>query len=143
MVICVIAMFVFAVLGIFSAKYRSYATEAFSCVFNRITLRPCESGFDQKMKMKVVTRTFKFSSGLGKFTYKHFETISWIFTILLISSLLYTSYSVYNLIAFGTCDPSDPTSCIITGPIQSEEIVCPPEESPGFDVFSILNNWVS
>jgi len=108
-------MFVFAVLGIFSAKYRSYATEAFSCVFNRITLRPCESGFDQKMKMKAVTKAFKFSPKLGKTVYKHFEIISWIFTILLVLSLGYTIFSLYSLAVYGTCDPFNPGSCVLAG----------------------------
>ena len=105
-------MFVFAVLGIFSAKYRSYAGEAFSCVFNRITLRPCESGFDQKMKMKAVTKAFKFSPGFGKIVYKRFELISWIFTILLVVSLGYTLFSIYNLAVYGTCDMANPDSCV-------------------------------
>ena len=111
--ICVVAMVVFAMLGVFSAKYRSYAAEAFSCVFNRITLRPCETGFDQKMKMKVVTKTFKRSKRIGKFMYKHFEAISWVFTILLVLSLGYTLFSLYNLALFGSCDPIG-GSCVLT-----------------------------
>lgn len=107
-------MFVFAALGIFSAKYRSYAGEAFSCVFNRITLRPCESGFDQKMKMKAVTKAFKFSPRFGKIVYKRFELISWMFTILLIVSLGYSMYSVYSLAVYGTCDMANPDSCVLT-----------------------------
>jgi len=106
-------MVVFAILGIFSAKYRAYAKEAFSCVFNRITLRPCDTGFDQKMKMKIVNKTFKRSPKIAKYIYRHFELISWIFTLLLIISLGYTIYSIYNLVVYGTCNPIDPGSCVL------------------------------
>ncbi len=54
--ICLIALFIFAVLGIFSAKYRELSKEAFNCVFRRITLRKCETGFDKKMKAGFVSR---------------------------------------------------------------------------------------
>ncbi len=114
LVICVVAMFVFAVLGVFSAKYRAYTKESFACVFNRITLRPCDTGFDQRMKTKVVTKTFKASPKLGKIVYKHFERISWMFTILLVVSLVYASLGVYNIAVYGTCTPDSPGECVLT-----------------------------
>ena len=119
--ICIIAMVVFAVLGIFSAKYRSYAAEAFSCVFRRVTLRPCESDFDHRMKMKVISHTFQRSERLGKFVYKHFELISWIFTIIMIVSLAYSAVAAYNLIVYGTCTPGSSDVCTINQLVQSAE----------------------
>lgn len=112
--ICIIAFFVFAFLGIFSAKYRGYAKESFSCVFRRITLRPCETNFDQKVKMKIVSKMFTKSPRLARFTMKHFELLSWILTILTIISLAYSIYSIYNLAIYGTCDITNPDQCIIT-----------------------------
>jgi hypothetical protein len=105
-------MIVFAVLGIFSARYRGYAKEAFSCVFRRLTLRPCETNFHHKVKMKVVSKMFRKSPKTARFTLKHFEAISWVFTILLIVSLAYTAYSVYNLAVYGTCDIVNPDGCV-------------------------------
>ncbi len=100
--ICIIALVVFGILGIFSAKYRTYAKEAFSCVFQRITLRPCTTGFDQKMKMKITGKLMK-APKLANFVYKHFEAISWVFTIIFIVSTAYTIYSGYNYYVYGNC----------------------------------------
>ena len=71
------------------------------------------------MKTKAVTKTFRFSPKLGKVVYKHFEAISWLFTILLVVSLIYASLGVYNLVVYGTCTPGDPGSCVITGTTES------------------------
>lgn len=105
MSICLVAMVVFAVLGLFSAKYRKWAKEAFDCVARRLTLRPCKTEFNQKVRAKLTGKLMGKSPGLARFTHRHFEAISWVFTIVLFLSLAYTAYSVYNLAVFGTCDP--------------------------------------
>jgi thiol-disulfide isomerase/thioredoxin len=103
--ICIIALVVFGVLGLFSVGYRSLAKEAFSCVFRRMTLRPCETGFDQRMKAKVVSKILSRSHRAARFVNNHFEALSWIFTIAMFASLGYSAYSLYNLATLGTCDP--------------------------------------
>ena len=113
MVICVIAMIVFGILGIFSVGYRQLAMEAFDCVFKRITLRPCTTGFDQKMKSKITAKLMRFPR-LARFTYRYFELMSWFFTITLVLSMGYTAYSVYNLAVYHTCDPQHPQNCVFT-----------------------------
>ena len=117
--ICFIALFVFAILGIFSATHRAYAKEAFDCVFRRVTLRKCNTAFDQKMKMRVSTGIMKRNGALGGFVFRHFELISWIFTILTIASLIYSAIAVYNLAVYQTCDPQHPEACVLT-PAQVE-----------------------
>jgi hypothetical protein len=111
MVICLIALIIFSFLGIFSVRYRRLAKEAFNCVFRRITLRPCETGFNKRMKMKIVSKSFKFSPKLSKVIYKYFEGLSWIFTILLVVSLVVSANGIYNLTTYGTCDPHS-TECV-------------------------------
>jgi hypothetical protein len=112
--ICIIALVVFGILGIFSAKYRSLAKEAFDCVFRRMTLRPCTTGFDQKMKMKIVSKSFKHSPKLSQLIYKYFEALSWTFTILMIVSLIFTGIGAYNYVAFGNCNgPNSSAYCVI------------------------------
>ncbi|MBI5229385.1 thioredoxin family protein [Candidatus Micrarchaeota archaeon] len=103
--ICLIALVVFAVLGIFSAKYRTLAREAADCVFRRMTLRPCVTGFDQRMKGEIVVRSFAVHPRIASFANKHFEVLSWIFMILMFLSFGYTVYGLYNLVTLGTCDP--------------------------------------
>jgi len=107
MSICLVALVVFAVLGIFSGKYRRWTMEAFQCVARRLTLRPCETGFNQRVRAKITAKLMKKSTRTARFTNKHFEAISWIFTILLFLSLFYTTYSFYNITVYGSCDLSD------------------------------------
>ena len=111
---CLIALGVFAVLGIFSAKYRKWAREAFDCVGRRLTLRPCQTGFNEKVRAKVVSKLLPRNAGVARFTHKYFEAIAWVFTIVMFVSLAYTAYGFYNLAVYGTCDPSDPDSCVFT-----------------------------
>ncbi len=63
---CLIALIVFSILGIFSATHRKLAKEAFDCVFRRITLRPCNTGFDQKIKGKIIGKLLNKSPKLAK-----------------------------------------------------------------------------
>lgn len=110
--ICIIALITFSILGIFSAKYRGFAREAFRCVSRRVTLKPCDTSFDKKMKSKITGKLMKRSPRTAGVVYRHFDAISWVFTIILIVSLAYSTYSVYNLAIHGTCDPADPNGCL-------------------------------
>ena len=102
--ICFLGMIVFGILGIFSAAHRKVAKEAFDCIFRRITLRKCETGLDTKLKSTIVGRSLKKHHSLGKFVYKNFEIVSWIFTILLVISMVWTAVSGYNYYAYGNCN---------------------------------------
>jgi len=101
---------VFSILGIFSAKYRKLAKEAFNCVFLRIQLKPCETGMDTKVKSKVTSKLMRFPR-LARLWYRHFEMISFVFVILMLGSLFFATSGLYNLYVHGSCDPNSP-SCI-------------------------------
>lgn len=122
--LCVVALIVFGVLGIFSAKYRVLAKEAFNCVFKRITFRPCESNFDRKIKMKFFLKLKKIPI-LARTWYKHYELVSWGFVILFIGSSFFAVRGVYNLVTYGSCDPHS-TNCIFNPGVltcESEECI--------------------
>jgi hypothetical protein len=104
--ICLIALFVFAVLGIFSTKYRQLAKEAFRCVFLKIQFKPCDVELDTKIKSTLTSKLLRRSPRAAKFVYKRFELLSLVFTILFFASLAYTVYGLYNLFTIGTCDPN-------------------------------------
>ncbi|PIN98559.1 MAG: hypothetical protein COT90_03765 [Candidatus Diapherotrites archaeon CG10_big_fil_rev_8_21_14_0_10_31_34] len=111
--ICFIALIVFAVLGIFSAKYRNYAKEAFDCVFRRMTLRKCTTAFDKKMKMKVTGKLMKTSPKTGGIVFRNFELISWIFTAIMIISFAYSVLGIYNFVVYNNCEgPNAVGPCI-------------------------------
>ncbi len=105
MVICVVALVVFAFLSIFSVKYRRLATEAFNCVLRTVTLRKCETKLDERIRAKLVGKLFGFPS-LARLVYKNFKSLSWIFTILFFASAVLAAQAVYNLSIYGTCDPA-------------------------------------
>jgi len=139
--ICLVALATFTFLGIFSAKYRRYAKEAFNCVFRRITLRKCNTEFDKKIKVMSSARLMNVSKPLGSFVFKHFEAIGWAFTILLVVSIIFSAQGIYNLTVYGSCDPHS-TNCVFKPGVLtcgSEECAvngCDCEESgceyPGF-----------
>ncbi len=123
LVLCIIAFFVFAFMSIFSVRYRPLAKDAFKCVFLMATLRPCESGLDQKIKAKVVSQVFDRSPPVAQFINKHFELLSWIFVILSFASMVILAQGVYNIYLYGTCDPVHPEQCLVTGIIGQP--ICP------------------
>ena len=51
---CIISFVVLSILGIFSATNRALARESLDCVLRRVTLRPCNTGFDEKMKARIL-----------------------------------------------------------------------------------------
>lgn len=117
MVLCIVAMVVFGILGIFSIRYRTYAKEAMECTFRMVTLRPCQSDFDQKMKTQILAKLMRFPK-IANFTNKHFKAISVVIVVLFLGSIIasgaYAGYGVYNLVAYGTCDPQHPENCVFT-----------------------------
>jgi len=114
MVICIVALVVFAVLGIFSAKYRKLAMEAFECVGKSITFRPCTSQLDQRIKTALTARLLRINKWLARFVYKHFKLLSWIFTVSFFASMFYTVFGIINYILYGNCDPGQPAAnCFI------------------------------
>jgi hypothetical protein len=114
MVLCIVALVVFGILGIFSAKYRSLAKEAFQCVFRMVTLRPCESSFDEKLKASIIAKTLSFSLPLARVINRQFKALSWIFTLLFFASLAYSAVGVYNYWAYGNCNgPESSAFCAL------------------------------
>lgn len=117
--ICLIALVVFGVLGIFSATHRRLAKESFNCVFRTLTLRPCDTGFDQRVKGKIVGWFFKRSPRVAGIVSKHFQVFSWLLVILLFGSMIYSGYALYNLAVHGSCSPQNPEGCFLS-PAQEE-----------------------
>ena len=112
MVVCIIALVVFGFLGIFSAKYRRLAKEAFDCVFKMIQLKPCDTGFDQRVKSYVTAKLMKFPA-FAKFVYNNFNLLSGIFVLTFFLSIAGIGYGLYNYFAFGNCNgPQSSGFCI-------------------------------
>jgi len=111
--ICVIALIVFGILGIFSATHRAVAKEAFDCVFRKITFRKCRTRLDVRLKSQITGKIIKLSPKAARFVYKHFEIISWIFLILFVVSLVNVVIGGYNYYLYGNCNgPNEEGFCI-------------------------------
>lgn len=116
MVFCIIALVVFSILGIFSAKYRSYAKEAYRCVFKMITLRPCDTAFDQKAKSKITGKLMNRSPKIAKFIFKHFNDLSWLLVVTMLVSTAFAGLSIYNLVVYGNCNGPESTDICVLNP---------------------------
>jgi len=114
--ICILALVVFSITGLFSTTHRQWAKEAFDCVFRRITLRPCNTGFDLKMKGMILGRLMNRSLFATKMVNKHFELISWFFVILTFLSLFFTVRGLYNFYMYGSCNGLNQTGFCVFDP---------------------------
>ncbi|MEM3373710.1 MAG: thioredoxin domain-containing protein [Candidatus Woesearchaeota archaeon] len=122
--ICLLALIVFSILGIFSATHRKLAAKAFDCVFRRITLRPCQSGLDQKVKTDIIVFFSKRNTKIAKFVAKNFEILSWIFTILMIASIVFSVRGIYFYIIYGNCNGQNSNEFCIFDAIHPNEATC-------------------
>jgi len=136
--ICVIALIVFGVLGIFSVKYRKVAAEAFDCVFRRITLRECQSGLDRRLKNKVVGLVSRKNVKLAQIVVKNFEIFSWFFLILLLGSIFFSARGIYFYAVYGNCNGDDSDLFCIFDALNPEHAsIC---TVPGMENIS-MNNY--
>lgn len=110
MVICIVALVVFGILGIFSATHRKLFFEALHCLKRNITLRPCETGFDRRMKYAIARRVSNYPR-MYSFVYRHFNVFSWLLVITLVASFVLAARGAYYLATEKTCDPSNPEGC--------------------------------
>jgi len=113
---CVVALVVLSILGIFSASNRRLAQEALDCVLRRVTLRPCNTGFDEKMKARILGTVITRSEGAARFLNKYFEALSWAFFVLLMVSSIYSLRSGYLYYTTGSCDGLNSSSFCVFDP---------------------------
>ena len=123
MVICIIALPVFALLGLFSLRYRMLAGEAFRCLFRTIQLKPCDTGLDQKIKSKFTMKLMWWPAA-ARFFYKQFVLLSWVFVILMILSAAFTAYGLYNYVKYGNCNGEQGGICIFNPTKYSGSAEC-------------------
>jgi thiol-disulfide isomerase/thioredoxin len=101
---CIIAFVVLAILGIFSASNRELAKEALDCVLRRVTLRPCNTGFDEKMKAKILGVVITRSETAAMVLNKNFEVFSWVFFVMMLGSSIWTVRGFYLFYTTGSCN---------------------------------------
>ncbi len=152
---CIVAFIVLSILGLFSATHRELAKEALDCVFKRVTLRPCTTGFDQKMKARILGSVLGRSESTARFINKNFELLAWVFFILILASSFFAVKGTYLFYRYGSCnglnqsgiclfDPKGesnmvstvPQTCDAQGNIETNLSL----ERVNLDLFAVKNN---
>ncbi len=101
---CFASLLILGILSIFSARYRDPAKQALDCVFRRVTMRPCTTGFDIKVKSAILSKLLVRSPGFARFINKRFELLSWIFVLTFVASLIWSGRGIYLYWSTGNCN---------------------------------------
>lgn len=123
MVICIIALPIFAILSLFSVRYRTLTAEAFRCLFRTVQLKPCDTGLDQRIKSKFTAKLLWWPA-FARFFYKNFTFLSWIFTILMLLSAVGVGYGLYNYFVYGNCNGPDSSAFCVFNVVHSNQASC-------------------
>ena len=70
--ICFVALIVFALMALFSVRYRPLAKEALDCVIRKTTFRKCNTNLDKRIKYQLTGRLITKNKALAKFVYGNF-----------------------------------------------------------------------
>lgn len=73
MALCLVALVVFSVMSLGSAKYRPLAKETFKCVTKTLMLSPCDMAFEQRVKAKVTAKLLNIYPPLARVFYWNFR----------------------------------------------------------------------
>ncbi|MBT5021311.1 DsbA family protein [Candidatus Woesearchaeota archaeon] len=128
--ICIAALVVFAIMAIFSVRYRPLAKEALDCVIRKTTFRKCKTDLDKRIKYKLTGRLLLKNKFLAKFIYHNFVILSYVFIILTIVSMVYVGIGGYNYYLYGNCNgPQDDGFCIFdplgeNSKVSEPDLVC-------------------
>ncbi len=120
--ICLVALIIASILGIFSASYRDIAKKAFNCVFRNLTFRKCDSGADQELRAKITVKIAKVSPKAAGWTFKWFNAISWFFVVLMFVSVSYSAYGFWNFIEYGNCNGPDSSAFCVFDPFKDKNV---------------------
>jgi protein-disulfide isomerase len=113
---CIVSFVILSILGIFSASNRELARESIDCVFRRVTFRPCNTGFDEKMKAKILGVVITRSESAARFLNRFFEPLSWAFFIAMLLSLVFFVRGLYLFYITGSCNGENSTAFCVFDP---------------------------
>ncbi len=122
---CIVAFIVLGILGIFSATSKELAKEALNCVFRRVTFRPCDTGFDEKMKARILGSVITRSEGAARVLNSNFELLAWVFFILMLGSSVWAVRGSYLYLITGSCSGINQTAFCIFDPRGGHNKVSP------------------
>jgi hypothetical protein len=117
--LCILAFIIFLllypILGIFSKDYRDLFKKSWSCVFKKVTFKPCDISLGEEIKSKLLGKIIFKYPRFAKLIDKSFSFLAFIFVVLSVWSLLYMVVAGVNLVVYDTCNPRDVESCSLGG----------------------------
>jgi protein-disulfide isomerase len=113
---CIVSFVVLSIMGIFSASNRELAREALDCVFRRVTFRPCNTGFDEKMKAKILGVVITRSESAARFLNRFFEPLSWAFFAVTLVSLVFFVRGLALYYVTGNCNGESSSAFCVFDP---------------------------
>lgn len=108
---CIAAFIVLGILSIFSARHRVLAKQAWACVIRRVTLRPCDSNFKETTKAALLSRIAHKGPHVIRAADIALDMAAFAVLLLTVWSLFVAVKSGINLYVYGTCNPSNASSC--------------------------------
>lgn len=108
---CIAAFVILAVLAVFSAKYRRALAKSWQCTSRRLTLRPCDTGFRDDAKARLLAPLAIRYPALVLPAGIALDVLSWLLILTTVWSLYTATKASANLVAYGTCAPSNAASC--------------------------------
>lgn len=124
---CILSFVVLSILGIFSSSNRALAKEALSCVGRRITFRPCDTGFDEKIKAKILGKTINYSEKLTRFFNKYFEALAWVFFAVMLAASIFFFRGLFLFYTTGSCNGLNETAFCAFDPTGKNNMVSAPD----------------
>ncbi len=122
---CIAAFIVLMIMGIFSARYRRLAGDAWKCVARKTTFRKCDTNFKADLKNQLLGKMAVKRPRLTRFLDRWIEVLAFAFVIITIWSLLSVVRSGLFLYVYDTCRPSNSESCSLGAEACSVESVEP------------------
>ncbi|MFH1399992.1 MAG: thioredoxin domain-containing protein [Nanoarchaeota archaeon] len=116
MVLCILALPIFAILGVFSLQYRRLARDALECLFRTVTLRKCRSNLDERIRSTISGKLLRVSPGLAKGVYRYYKIITIIFFVLLVWSAWISVDGLIKYAKYGNCNGPDSDGFCIFDP---------------------------
>ncbi|WEL23397.1 hypothetical protein [Candidatus Nanohalovita haloferacivicina] len=116
--ICIASLIVFSILGIFSAKYRTLAKEAFDCMIDKAVVGECDSDFEDRVKAMIITPLLGKYPWAAKFVDRYLDKIAIIFVIVFIITFLISLRALVMLYIYGSCKGPE-TGCAASGILEA------------------------
>lgn len=113
--VCIAAFLIFAILGLFSARYRHLARKAWGCVLKRVTFKPCDINFQEEVKSRLLGKLILRAPRVARFVDRWSGVLSFLFVAVSLWSLVLVVNSGLNLLVYDTCDRNDVESCALAG----------------------------